>query len=387
MNSAGWRNGILLGACSVWLLLASTSEAGVLAEATLTGKVTSASTGAPIGGARIEVDVVATLNPSAYGFLGGCGGFFNQGLCVGHTLVPLGSSAGASTVISTSNAGEYAATLTIPDNVPERHLYLRIVVAKLSGPPGYSLETALVPVNGVAGNTRAYRQDMRLQDLTASGYYVAFVTGTIRDRDSKERLQNIILDAIPDQYGFGTYAFGRIALPNADGTYVGVLFWEPGAGNTRVYAISNSPGPKSTVKNGLAYLTGTQQRTFTSSGKLVVDLMLPPQPIQTTVIGRLTNASTGKPIPNALVELKVGTNRPEAVWRSSSMTDLFGRYQLVVNWIAGYNAYVQSIQVSTNGAYLSLSDPSAPYQSQTAELIGRFREGDIYQYDFSLVPR
>jgi len=301
-----------------------------------------------VDGASVRVEAVASLT----------GGVVEE---APHRF-PLGPRA----LVVSNRDGVYTATIDIPDGIPAKHLYAQIIAADLKG--GRGIAHVLVPLVGSGDLT---------QDLSLRYPASTFIRGTVRDKRTGERLRAMDVGAaILFNTGGGRW------LTDADGEYFGVVY---GVGTQPTEVIIFAPGHQPfNSKNGIRYESISQTRTLVSGKLHVVDFQLSPSASQLSVVGRLTNATTGRPIANALVEAQLNDG-----WGTHShyaLTDLSGRYQLMTA-AQPTGAFIRLLNVRTNGAYLGFTDPQAPYQGEQVDLTGRVVEGDIYQQDFSLVPK
>ena len=93
-----------------------------------------------------------------------------------------------------------------------------------------------------------------------------------------------------------------------------------------------------------------------------------------TIVGRVINGATGKPIAHALVRTTQGSGV------LYGLTDAFGRYAILVHT-------PESVVVETNGAFLKIGDAAAPYHTQRVDLSGRLLDGQVFELDFSMVQK
>ena len=365
----------------VWMVCvaASDADAGTLATVSVKGKVTAPS-GASIEGTSVRVELIAALVPNSL---------------VAPVPYPDPSRIllGPHQTVLTDATGMYTASIDVPSGIATKHLYARVVAAKLSGPPGYGTEIRIVGLDPVTAQA-VYRQDITLPDLTAAGWRVAFIQGTVRDKETKKRLRDI--GVLTSATSYATGPGGVTVLTDADGDYFASVPWDGTTNILSIVAPYNSPG--NTSQDGIDYASAAPQRTFVPFQLQTVDLELPPimQPAigatSAALVGRLIDAVTGKPIPHALVSVAVttyctGTGTNPGVF-AGSITDALGRYAFSVPVPPGQGCNIaRSITLRTPGAYLAYADAAAPYTGQEWELIGQIRNGDVIQHDFSLSPR
>ncbi len=371
---------IVGGVLCLWLA----AEAAAADTAQISGTVTYGSTtGAPADGAEVLVEIVAKLPTEVSGFQG-------------PGYIPLGPRLR----VRTTNAGAYAATLPIPTGIPKQHLHARLLAVKPQPVGGqvYDARELLVALTG-AGAVQTYQQQLVLPPAGFDSLTGTCVTGTVRDQQTGERLRGFRVVAWTD----ARTASGQLIRTNsyfttdADGTYMGVVrgmtpqTTPPVVPNVTLRVGAVAYGNRAHTY-GVTYV-GLTKRVSLVSGKLqVVDLELLRLATQTAIVGRVTRAWIGTPVPNALVTVKI--NRGIGSFFASAITDAFGRYQLVVDfhflddaWSPESQPPVSSIVLRTNGAFLAYTDSTAPFQAQQEELIGRVVEGATYQHDFALAPR
>jgi len=336
------------------------AEAGFVGTARITGKVADSS-GAAIPDVKVVAEIVASLRDDT------------DPLSIGP--YPMGFW-GLRRTVTTDGRGNYTVTLQIPDRI--RRLYVRIVVAKMSGPPIYATQARLVALEPlpVPRGTKTYRVDFVLNPVPSG--YGAFVSGTITDAESGEPLRGagVVFNSI------GTTK--RLSLiTDAKGFYFGVVPL-----NTQIETLSYRLGVRvnrTGVPNGVVYNVPTWRTiTFKSGDTSQLDAALSRSTMQTAVVGRVIDGTSGQPIPKALVQLE-GLHISGGTFESTFVTDLFGYYQIRVSLNVNE---IAEMRLKTRGAYVVYSDSlqPSPYSGQRIDLLGKIRAGEIYLQDFLLSP-
>lgn len=336
------------------------AEAGLLGNAVVKGRVTNAcnegiACGA-VSGAKVEVEIVASPSNSIV-----------DGTLLGPKFW------GQHQIVSTASDGTYQVTVGLPDDIPLKHLYARVVIAKLAGPPNFIMERRTL---ALSAGPATYTADavLHLVGYGAAGPNgpIAFVTGTFRDKETGQRLTGTSVD--DGALTSAACSPGNFFIADGDGDFFGTIPTHPGAcgSSTLNLRLGADRAFTRVSTNGFSYLN--QQRTVATSGKLILNVDLDRDATRPVIVGRVVNGATGKPISHALVRTSQGTGYKYAV------TDSFGRYAVPVETPV-------SIIVETNGAFLDISDTTAPYLSQRADLSGRLMDGQVFGLDFSMVPK
>jgi len=348
-------------------------------EAVVTGRVTDKS-GQPVKRARVLIEVVGSFISTPD----------TQQRREDYSPRALW---GVRQVVQTDLRGRYDATIKVPEFIPSQHRYARIVVAKpvvdlkrhvnSAGAPAYGMQSKLV---NLEKPLTTYTADFVLERIA----YGAFVFGSVRDAVTGQRLPASNVAFEPES---------RIWTVDTDGEFFGVIPLSGPTQTRRVWVLADTTHVgeglwNDRAINGIAYERFVQEITFAAGKRYRLDVMLDRKPIQTAIFGQLTDRMTGKPIPNALVNLsQVGgvfdctVDPRKCIWFTTFVvTDPFGRYLLPVT--TEYPPLVQLwyLKVSTNGAFLPYTDASPPYQLREIDLGGKVQPGDVYQLDFSLVP-
>lgn len=348
----------------------------------LSGVVTDAETGQPIIGATVLVEPMAAIG-------GEEGILFPVGLPV---LLKTGAAGAYSYVEPISKLPP----LLFPRAIPQKHTSVRLVVAKLDGgPPNYKSEERLVLVGAEPTYLRvdfALPRVKKDPNWAYSTHYASFVQGTLRDAATGEGLAGLAVRLSAPYY---PWAFGQTFHTDREGRFFGVVGNVPGEPiDPRVQVFVDDPNHTMVpASNGLRY---DGSRVYKYGYLYSIEPLRPQQPstvsiavsrasTQMAVMGRVTNATTGAPIEYALVTALV--TQGGQVTAFHSMTNALGRYQIALLPKETSAGPITSLRVRTNGGFLRYADAAALYQGAKIDLTGRFVDGDIYQQDFSLVPK
>lgn len=342
-------------------------------EAIVTGQVIGSTTGMPVYGAKVLIEIVAS--------------FIQEGSDVRFEAYSPRALWGLSQVVYTDRFGRYRAAVKVADFIPSQYRYARILVSRLYGIPVYEQSSKLVALP--SANT-TYQADFTLSRLN----YGARFIGSVRDGETGERIPASIIYFAP---------YATLWTASTDGEFYGVL---PLSGPTQVRRISIHPDTTDSgglsngrAVNGIAYEPYSEEITFTSGQTVRRDVLLKRKTIQTAIFGSLIDNRTSKPIPNALIGLSQAAGflcncdfpdpRKCTLFTTFVVTDSFGRYLLPVSIPEPSSPSVMLcyLKLYTNGGFFPYGNPMAPYMDKEIDLGGKVEKGDIVELNISLDPR
>ncbi len=343
-------------------LLASPGAEATNTTLQIAGTVTDPS-GRPVAGARVVGDVVGTVYATAYVF------------------------AGSREVVRTGTNGAYAMTLTVPAGLAERYLQVWLSISRFDASPMYQGGLTVALSSTGTGSVRPVNGSVQLSPVAGSS---AFLSVTVRDPETGERLQgakvrsNRTAERVTDGEGESLLVVPMSAASEVVNVDVLPLYSAEGVNYFNV------------PTNGVAYAATTAPITLVAGKLQVADVQPARAPLQTEVVGRVTDGRTGQPVPYALVSLTTGIQTTGYVRNYTkgqyAVTDSFGRYQLSVDRLLAGEA-VTSMTVQTNGSFLEVTEAS-PYYPQQISVMGALvisggavRQGTVHQQDFILSAR
>ena len=360
------------------LALPSAAEDTNAAEAVVQGRVTD-NAGAPLAGVQVRAQVIGSLErrPDA---------------------LEINSSysyyRGQTQYAVTDAGGNYSVKVWLPEGIAKKYLFAEMTAARMYGPPFYAMKRKFVSLAGT-GAPRVIPLGLALPPVSSG--FAAFVTGTFRDAESSKPLRASSAQFTtragtcgPLNTGAEGTFFGVVPLGLADETvmtqppyYPRVLAGGRDGDSALAYEyVESHAALASGMRSGAKYsLVFDLKRKNTSKQKAAV-------------AGRVIDARTGKPVVNALVELDSGFGYAQRV--SYAVTDPFGYYEINAAELfpsdtgginGGPSPAPTYAHLRTSGSFRSYEDPASPFLAQDADILGRVREGEVYQRDFSMAPR
>ena len=284
---------------------------------------------------------------------------------------------GQRTIIYTDSKGNYTTTVQIPDFIPTSFLYAHIVAAKL-GSPIYGTKMQTIALTGSTSAIPTYTANFNLQRIQ----YGAFITGTVQDSITNENLPaaQVFVDC-----GTSSNQF----LSDNQGQFFGVIPLASASEPCQVIVESpnillNGPGNNGQF-NGISYLQFNQNVQLHSGQLTQVNAQLTRNQTQTAIVGRLTDAVTGEPVPYAIVNLsqQIGSGY-YSYTQTVVVTDIFGRYVLPV--ATAYQANLSYLNIYTTGAFTATQSQS-PYVAQQINENNQIVAGDKVEVNISLIKK
>ncbi len=158
------------------------------------------------------------------------------------------------------------------------------------------------------------------------------------------------------------------------------------------YNVQGYANPDYFGGNGILYQQYPLYVHFNSGQSTQFNFQMMKKTPPTSFVGRLTDAVTGQPIPNAVVSI---TERYVSLSGASYLqqavtTDIFGRYVLPVNATvpssnSGPFPDPSYLSIYTNGAFLPSSlQAQSPYVAKTLQEGNKIVGGDILNLNISL---
>ncbi len=328
---------------------------------TITGLVKDNLSHAPIANAQVSVEVD--------------GGFAAFGAPV--TITPTTSAQftapllwGQRTIVYTNNQGIYSTTLIVPTIIPSAFQYAHIVVAKQGGSNIFGSKSRVVALSGPGA---VYTENFQLDALQ----YGAFISGSVNDALTNNGIPEAQVYVICGQGYYNQF------LTDNQGQFFGVVPLSTPKETCQVDVTAPLvPGGNSDNGqfNGISYKTYSQSVQLISGQLTQINPQLTQNTKQTAIIGTLRDATTGQPIPYALVSLVQSSGAVDISYNDTQfVTDIFGRYVMPV--ATDYPANLGYLTVNTNGALVA-SDSQSPYTAQQINESNKMEPGDVVELNF-----
>ena len=261
--------------------------------------------------------------------------------------------------VTTNASGNYTAQISFPDL---EGLAIRVEALKYSA---YPFEEGLSFVNAPLVDGARYTVNIRL-----NSYYpkTVVIKGYVTDEETGQPINNLIVGVSAYPLYLGPF----VACTDSNGYYEVLVGVGNAPFNVSVYAPREQVSYCAVLQNDVKYINKVYPIIVSQGNVYQVNLALKRDPQAGYIYGTVINATTGAPIPYALVGIYSAGYQPNL--RGMAVTDFLGRYKHFVNYTGAY-------EIDTSGGHSNVAHYFPQSKNVTAVM------GESKQLNFEMVPK